>query len=70
MLSYGQLLMYYLIQASTSHESNPCFSKSSEKLAEMTDIFSDKNNENFCQQAFGKFSAYFGQFAGNYELTR
>ena len=31
--------MNYLIQASTSHESNLCFSKSSEKLSEMTKIF-------------------------------
>ena len=29
-------------------------------------FFLDKNQEDFCQQAFGKFSVYFGQLAGNF----
>ena len=52
-----------LIQASTSYESNQCFSKSSEKLPEMTKFFGIEI-DNFCQQAFGNFSVCFGQLAG------
>ena len=39
MLSYGPLLTDYFIQASTSYGRNLCFSKSSEKLPEITKLF-------------------------------
>ena len=51
MLSYGLLLMYYLIQANTLCESNLCFSKLS--------LETSRND-----QAFGEFSAYFVQRPG------
>ena len=63
MLSYGPLLTNYLIQAATSYENNLRFSESSEKLPELIKDFLDENNEDFCQQAFRKFSMYFGQLA-------
>ena len=43
-VAHGPLPIYYLIQASTSYENNLCFSKSSEKLPEMTKKFLDKNH--------------------------
>ena len=55
----------------TLHESNLCFSKSSEKLQEMTKNFLDKNHEDFCQEAFGKFfTVFWTTYRKTLKLTR
>ena len=70
MLSYGSLLINYLIQASTSYKSNLCFSKSSEKLPEMTKIFWTKIVKIFISKLLETSQCILDNLLENSELTR
>ena len=70
MLSYGPVLMDYLIQASTSYENNLCFSKSSENPPEMTKNFWTKLMKIFVSKLLENSQCILDNLQENSELTR